>query len=58
MSDESDEIEFCNFCRTQPAKMEDIGGGEYECQDCGAVLASDSSSRVGVKVIRKPPEDW
>lgn len=58
MSDDDYDVEFCNFCRTRPAKMEDIGGGQFECQDCGAILEADSSSKLGVKVIREPPKDW
>lgn len=58
MSDDYEDVEFCNFCRTRPAKMLDIGSGQFECQDCGAILEADSSSKLGVKVIREPPEDW
>jgi hypothetical protein len=53
-----DEIEFCVFCRSQPADMLDVGGDEYECQDCGAVFRPDSSNKLGVQVVREPPEDW
>ena len=53
-----DEIAFCYACRTQPSNMEDVGGGQFECQDCGAVFEIDKSSKLGIKVIREPSEDW
>jgi len=56
--EEYEEVEFCYACRTQPANVQDIGGRQFECQDCGAIWGIDKSSRLGVKVIREPPEDW
>lgn len=59
MSEEEDkEIAYCIFCRTQPATMEEIGGDQYECQDCGAILEADPGSKLGVKSIRDPVDDW